>query len=248
MHAMRSAASALLLAASAGTTHAAEPTPVLVELFTSEGCSSCPSADAVLARLARDQPVPGARIVALGEHVDYWNRLGWKDPWSSAAFALRQERLARRLNAEGPYTPQAVVDGARQALGSDERAIREAVAEAGRRPKGRIGLRLEAPSSGAPRAVLVEAAWPGAVEGEVALAVIESGLRSRVTRGENAGRELVHAAVVRRLVRLGTGGGSFSGRAEIALDRTPGSSAEVVAFVEDRGSGRVLAVGSIPWP
>jgi hypothetical protein len=248
MPAIPTAAAALFLIASAGTGRPAEPEPVLVELFTSEGCSSCPPADALLARLARDQAVPGARLVVLGEHVDYWDRLGWKDPWSSAAFSERQERHARQLGSDGPYTPQAVVDGVRQAVGSDERALKVAVAEAARRPKGRIELRLADPSSSAPHSVQVDAAWPGAVEADVTVAVVESGLQSRVTRGENAGRELVHAAVARRLDRVGSGRGNFSGRAEIAIARTPGSSARVVAFVEDRESGRVLAVGSAPLP
>src|SRR5256886_15460207 len=102
---------------------------VLVELFTSEGCSSCPPADAVLARLHREQPVPGVQLIVLSEHVDYWNSLGWKDPFSAAVFSDRQGRYGGHI-----YTPQAVVDGRADVLGSHERAIVRPVTAAGRWP------------------------------------------------------------------------------------------------------------------
>src|SRR5438128_11127648 len=93
--------------------------PVLVELFTSEGCSSCPPADAVLARLVREQPVQGVEILALSEHVDYWDSLGWQEPYSNRIFTDRQQTYSSQLRRGNIYTPQAVVDGPAAVLGSD---------------------------------------------------------------------------------------------------------------------------------
>src|ERR1700731_1319218 len=95
------------------------PVPVIVELFTSEGCSSCPSADRMLARLEQTQPVPGAQVVAIEEHVDYWNQLGWTDPFSSPQFRARQNDYAVAFHASDIYTPQMVVNGQSQFVGSD---------------------------------------------------------------------------------------------------------------------------------
>src|SRR5205809_4045968 len=108
---------------------------ILIELFTSEGCSSCPPADALLERLDRTQPVAGSQIIVLSEHVDYWNHIGWADPYSSSAFSARQQQYARRFRTQGPYTPQMVVDGRIEFVGSDERRADSAIRSALKLPK-----------------------------------------------------------------------------------------------------------------
>ena len=240
---------AVLLATSV---HAASPepgtgrVPVLVELFTSEGCSSCPPADTALARLLEEQPVPGARIIALGEHVDYWDDLGWKDPFSSTAFSQRQISYARRLQLSGPYTPQLVIGGRSQVLGSDSAAARAAIAAQSRSQDGKVALHVVSQSSGS-IVLNVEAHWNAGVEAEVVIAAVEDRATTTVTRGENAGRTLTHVAVVRSMSVLGTARGAFSGR--VTLDRSGSFGARrTVAFVQERGGGRVHGVESIDLP
>src|SRR5208337_4581931 len=130
----------------APTAMTAQRQPVLVELFTSEGCSSCPPADALLEKLDREQPIAGAQIIVLSEHVDYWNHLGWTDPFSSAAFSARQETYARRFGLDGPYTPEMVVDGNAECNGSDARKAEAAIRRAIEAPK--VGIRMRAAASG----------------------------------------------------------------------------------------------------
>src|SRR5262245_30640045 len=150
---MRIFAALLLLMGSAGTTglppSSDQPVPVLVELFTAEGCSTCPPADKLLEAMIASQPTPGAIIVGLGEHVDYWDRLGWKDRFSSAAFTKRQQLYADRFKEENVFTPQMVVDGQTAFVGSDVAAARRAIERATATPHGVIRLQIQ--SSGANR-------------------------------------------------------------------------------------------------
>jgi hypothetical protein len=227
--------------------------PVVVELFTSEGCSSCPPADALLARLARTQPVEGAEIIALKLHVDYWNRLGWTDPFSSAAYSARQSRYAETFDTGSVYTPQMVVDGRAEFVGSAEAKALAAIAGAARAQKSPLELHVAAEAG----ALTVNVRLPALAErtpGEAAdvfLAITEDKLHSNVTAGENAGRALDHMAVVRSLrslVRVQPGQpGDAPISVRFALDPAWKRDAlRVVAFVQEEKSRHILAAASAP--
>jgi hypothetical protein len=202
---------------------------VVVELFSSEGCSSCPSADAYVAALDRAQPIDGVTVIALEENVDYWDRLGWRDPFGSPAFSARQQEYARVLDNHQVFTPEVVFDGQRVMPGGDEDAAREMMQRAAREPKARVTLRRD----GARVTVDVTGVAPTRVDdpAEVWLAVTESGLATDVRAGENAGRHLTHAPIVRRLRPLGrVAGGELHADATIDSDPSwkPGALRTVV--------------------
>lgn len=231
-----------------------EARPVLVELFTSEGCSSCPAADRLLIRLEQKQPVPGAVIIPMGFHVDYWNHLGWRDPFSSRAYSDRQYEYSQALGLNGVYTPQMVVDGRLEFVGSDARRAASAIAAAARAPKGAVALEWDGPDGRGRLAARVHVSGlredAGGKGMDVFLAVTESGLENSVARGENSGRRLQHTAVVRRLMRLGSvPKGSREARHTASVELDPGwdrAHLYLVAFAQERGAGRVLAVGMKP--
>ena len=180
--------------------------PVIVELFSSEGCSSCPPADALLRRLERTQPVPAARIIALEEHVDYWNQLGWKDPFSSSQFRFRQNDYARLFGTDSVYTPQMVVGGAAGFVGVDENLAYQEISKAAGRPAALVRLRTTPdPKDPALLDLIVDVKNESATraESDILLAVTEDNLSSNVQRGENGGRTLRHAPVVRSFGVIG---------------------------------------------
>jgi hypothetical protein len=235
--------SVFLWATAAAGQSVRERIPVLVELFTSEGCSSCPVADEALARLAATQPISGVEIVPLGFHVDYWNQLGWADPFSSAAFSARQGDYA---GGSGPYTPQMIVDGTRGFVGELART-RDEVTRAANSPKGRARLTL-AGTEPLHATLLLEGLPDAHAAAEVWLAVTEDGLESRVQRGENAGRTLHHAAVVRTLRRVGN---ATAGAQDVPLTLAASwrrDHVRVVAWVQEVRSRRVLAVATASPP
>ena len=122
--------------------------PVLAELFTSEGCSSCPPADRLLEWLSKEQPVDGVYVVAMSEHVTYWDHQGWKDPFGAARFTERQQMYANRLGAGDVFTPQLIIDGTTPLIGSDTGALKRALAEASRVPKPRLTVEASLTASG----------------------------------------------------------------------------------------------------
>jgi hypothetical protein len=222
--------------------------PVLVELFTSEGCNSCPAADNLLETLAREQPIQGVYVVALSEHVTYWDHQGWKDPFGSPRFDQRQNMYAFRFRVSDVFTPQAVVDGASQMVGSDREELRTALVEAARTAKPPL---IVGASAGEPDSIVASASGPaleaGVAEGaDVLWALAEDGLTSDVKRGENARRVLRHTGVVRSLTSKKIESPGDPKRMTAVIRLKPEWKREnlrLVAFVQSTKSRRVIAVG-----
>jgi hypothetical protein len=221
---------------------AAEPRPpVLVELFTSEGCSSCPPADAALAALARDPALRSAEVIPLELHVDYWNHLGWADPFSAPEYTARQEEYAHVLGGDGLYTPQMVIDGWVSGVATPG-SLRKGVEKAAAKGKARLEVLVASVRPG----LDVVVRPPAGLSGRLRVVLSEDRLSSRVERGENQGLTLAHAPVARLLVD----DGPVSSEHHVRLGLSAGwkrDQLRVVAFVQEPG-GRVVAVGSAPVP
>ena len=233
----------LLLLLLASFAAAQTKAPVVVELFTSEGCSDCPPADELLMQLDARQPVAGAEIVVLGEHVDYWDALGWHDRFSSSQFTERQEAYATRFHIAGPYTPEMVVNGREEFVGSDGPRALAAIEKASRKTASpSVELRL----AGDRLHVVAENA--GKQRLDVIFALTESGLSTQVGGGENHGRELRHTAVVRRLGRIGvTRDGIFASDIPLRLD--PGwnrNNLRAVVFLQNGEAGEIVSAAQLP--
>lgn len=179
----------------------ARPNPVLVELFTSEGCSDCPPADAVLAQLDT-QGFPGAQVIVLSEHVTYWNHLGWADPFSFDDIDLRQQSYVRQFGLDSPATPQFVVDGAMQVAGTNPQVLGGFIARAAATPKAAIEIGNAHRTASGAVDFTVHVATP--VKGSLYAVVAENATHSEVAHGENAGRTLHHVAVVRVIKEFGS--------------------------------------------
>jgi hypothetical protein len=228
--------------------------PVIVELFTSEGCSSCPPADALLAALENQQPVPGAEIIALEEHVDYWNHDGWIDPFSSDQWTERQQSYAASRNTGSIYTPQIVVNGRTEFVGSHEQEARRAIAVSLSQLQTEISL-TSVKSAKRDREQFsvsvgkLAAASPSDTP-EVWLAITEKGLHSSVSAGENAGHDLHHASIVRMLRKLGAADKSsataFTAQPELKLDSSwKRPSLRAIVFVQEKHTRHILAAASV---
>jgi hypothetical protein len=218
-------------------------TPVLMELFTSEGCSSCPPVDNWVERIDAAQPVPGAEIIVLSEHVDYWDHDGWKDPFSSASFTDRQKAYVHNLGLSDVYTPQIVVDGAVEVKPSDAQASNASLQKEA--SAAMLGVKLDG-------VALADGSITGHVQADgsaqkknadvfVALALDKT--MTDVLAGENNGHKLTNVAVVKELVKVGKleKGRSLDQTFKVKLwpDADP-ANLRVVAFVQESGEGKVV--------
>ena len=243
---------ACTLLSASDVAHPASPAAVLVELFTSEGCSSCPPADALLQQLDRWQPVAGAQLIVLSEHVDYWDHGGWSDPHSSHLLTERQNGYSDHFKLATVYTPQMVVDGNREFLGSDGRLALQACQKAASVRKIPIRISLisaEKPSHDNQAGLQAHVEADALDESynfkpaDIYVVVALNSTESQVAGGENKGRHLNHVAVVQSLTKIGSvkKGKSFAQDVPLKLDpRTDPERVRVIAFVQESGQGPVL--------
>lgn len=227
-------------------------TPVLVELFTSEGCSSCPPADALLATLLTEQPIPNAEIVPLELHVDYWDRLGWKDPFSSRGFSERQEAYSRSFGGAEMFTPQMVVDGRDHFVGSDRGEAIKSIGAAAERPHLPLTVTTRTTADSLRMAIDLPAASQADEHIDVLAAVTEDHLTSVVRRGENGGRTLKHVAVVRKMQTLGSlESQAFVAEGQWKIERSWNvANLRAVVWLQGRRAKHIYgsAVAAIPIP
>lgn len=220
--------------------------PVLVELFTSEGCSSCPPADKALSFLQKEQPYPQAEVIALSEHVDYWDSASWRDPFSAALFSERQTLYGRKLTLQSTYTPQMIVDGRTEFVGSNLGKAAQAIVEAAKTEKGNIDLQLNGNSL-----KINISNIPKHENATVFLAIAEDGLASNVKGGENSGEYLAHTAVVRSLKTLNvidakTGEFAAEANPDVNVDWKK-DNLKFVVFVQENDSRKILGVGQVKY-
>ncbi len=223
--------------------------PVVVELFTSEGCSSCPPADAYFSEILATEAAQGGSLLPITWHVDYWDNLGWRDPYASPKSTQRQRDYASVMKQAGTpqagvYTPQLIVDGTAALVGSDRSAGDAAIKQAKEKRPDRaaqVSIALAAREPGKP--VHIDASIVNApADADVVAVVVEDDLVSMVKRGENEGRTLKHTRVV-RASDTSVGGKSFDLRLPMGVDE---SKASVVVFVQEKGLGQIIGAASVP--
>jgi hypothetical protein len=219
---------------------------VVVELFTSEGCSSCPPADALISQLSKKRTaVDGIELILLGEHVEYWNGQGWRDRFSGPTYTQRQYDYVQQLHLATPYTPQAIIDGHTQTSGGNASALQQLITESARTPKSaKITIEPVAPDKWK-----VSVAEAGNRKLKVIVGVTEDNLETRVGGGENGGRTLKHDAVVRELDQVGT---VTNGQFEKIVSTHSKSDwkqddLRAIVIVQDADSGEIHGAASTRW-
>jgi hypothetical protein len=217
----------------------------VVELFTSEGCSSCPPADDLFGQIVKDAQRRRQRVFGLSFHVDYWNSLGWRDPYSDAAFSRRQREYAGTLKADEVYTPQMVVNGTTEFVGSDGIRARKQIDLSLKQP-ARAAVKLSQEQNHEPNSVAFAYEVNQAARGSVLnVAVVERGLVSKVERGENGGRTLRHENVVRAW-KTSHVGAADKGTVELKLPANlVRQNSSAIAFVQDPDTGTILGATAI---
>ena len=230
------------------------PGPVVIELFTSEGCSSCPPADAFLKQLAEAGRVNDVDVIAIEEHVDYWDRLGWRDPFSSQDWTERQEQYAHVFRHDGPFTPQFVVNGRRDFVSMSSREALQSIVEASSASAAELHLSPTGDSPGSAEfSITIENAPPEIHSAVLLLAVTERGLSSNVLGGENQGRNLVHAPVLRALTRVripkATQSAVMETKAKIALNPSwKRENLRFVIFLQEQKSLHIVGAAASTLP
>lgn len=228
--------------------------PVVLELFTSEGCSSCPPADAFLKELDDAGRVDNVEVIAIEEHVDYWDHLGWRDPFSSQKWTERQQQYEDALHHDGAYTPQLVINGRSDATGGTQREALQKIAEAAKLPAAQVGLKIVTVSPhSADFSIALGDVPPEARSAQLWLAVTERGLSSDVLRGENGGHRLIHAAVLRSLTRVKLPHGDHQTLTEVPVSVILDpmwrlENLRFVAFVQDAKTLRILGAAASGAP
>ena len=228
-----------ILGSTQGATVSAGSTPILVELFTSEGCSDCPPADTFLRTLDTTQPVAGAELIVLEEHVDYWDDGGWRDPFSSHAFTLRQSDYVNHMHLASAYTPQMVVDGVYQFVGSDRRRAAKAFEDA--RSTQKIVVRMTSPRLENERVLIHVDSDAVPTRTDVFVALAADRAETQVLGGENGGRHLQHVAVAKSLAKVGKAekGEAFSKDISVSA-KSLAQPIRVIVFLQEPNQGRIL--------
>jgi hypothetical protein len=238
----------------AANTSSADVHAILVELFTSEGCSSCPPADALLEKMDTSQTIAGAQLIVLSEHVDYWDHDGWKDPNSSAALTERQDSYVHALGLKTAYTPQIIVDGTSEGHANNPEQFGKVFQEAAAVPKVPVRISDFSIEAGNPPVLRARIEADGNSDqhnADVYVAVALNRVESQVLHGENGGRHLTHVAVVLQLTKVGKLPKGKNFGETIQLKLKPGTdpkNVRIVAFVQEPGPGRLLGAALLKSP